>query len=233
MDHVHAKSCPFNMILISSLELQMTYGSSQGSNVLAPRLGVHLRSMQTGGTPWPNITPAVVPATLRVYAIDVTIWSIIPNEAQDVCNESAWTKFVGTALQFPRLRRVELRHRYSTASTDADYHREPAFLGITDEAFKPLIDAEKFLYQLLHWEIEDTVSTATDTVDDSQARARLARIARGPSSPEQESDAESDSDVEPEEAEEYFAEENSKHLIFCPVAVHTNICMQRAEKPII
>ena len=101
---------------------------------------------------------------LQIDALNIDIADPLPDDVQRICTEAAWTRFVASALAFPHLRYVQLLRRWDPARVLA--LREPAFLGITDAVFKPLIDAGKFLCLLVRrpgpWEV---VLWAADTVD--------------------------------------------------------------------
>ena len=91
---------------------------------VAPELKLHIR-------PWEM--------ALNVHEITINFCRInLSDKTQDHCNEPAWTRFVQKALEFPRLERVELlQDLYSV--------HEPTFFGVTDAAFKPLINARKLV----------------------------------------------------------------------------------------
>lgn len=80
--------------------------------------------------------------------------------------ESLWAGFAEAALAFPRLEYVKLHLEWDwrPKSAPASLFHEPAPLGITDEAFKPLIAAGKFRCEVRGYRGETTL-TATSTVD--------------------------------------------------------------------
>lgn len=154
----------------------VTPSDSQSSPEINLYLQAHLGCCETHGPPQGNATPAVLPLMLQVRAI--TIYSIdpTPNEPPALCNESAWTCFVETALKFQRLQHVELFWEWDSASSD--HFRDPVYMDITDTAFKPLFEAGKFSFRLLDsdWNV---VLTATSTVNpkhpDKQADKAVGR----------------------------------------------------------
>ena len=108
----------------------------------------------------------VLPESLQVRAITINLCCEISEKAQEVCNEPVWMRFVEAALKFRHLQHVEVLRRNVPARelTGSGSLREPAFLGITDNLFKPLIEAGKFVYRSVNsdW---STLRTVTDTVD--------------------------------------------------------------------
>ena len=144
----------------------MNFENDTRDRDLAPPLKVHFSPLGTAGPLRRATAATMLPLMLRVQTVTINFASRISHEAQGICSEPAWTRFAETALKFLHLQHVELLHTCDStlASDDPGRYQEPAFLGITDKAFKPLIEAGKFVYRL-----EDSdgriVSTATHTVD--------------------------------------------------------------------
>lgn len=145
---------------------------------------------------------------LQVDAVYINIADPLPEDVQDTCTEVVWTRFVEAALAFPHLRYVELLRRWNQGRV-LGLH-EPAFLGITDAVFKPLIDSKKFLCLFLKrpgpWEV---ALWAADTVNPKGWKKPADREA-GPSGQKGDS-RESRADKELEGAVEKAEESTSEH----------------------
>lgn len=102
-----------------------------------------------------------------MHTIAINLKQEIADEAQGLCTESAWTRFVETALRFSRLQHVSLLRKAECSGLI----REPAFVEITDAIFKPLIEVGKLVCSS---ESKDggTVYTHRDTVNPKLKKAR-------------------------------------------------------------
>ena len=144
MGHIHVRSCVVSMILIHGLVIQMYYQSSTAFSTLAA-LYIHFGSWGAGRAEQQYSTSMVLPTVLHVHEIIVDLTQYMLRTAPNQWNESDWTRFAETALEFPQLRCVVLE--YGKLSKDTDRSSscwDPACLGITDETFEPLIEAGKF-----------------------------------------------------------------------------------------
>lgn len=118
----------------------------------------------------------MLPLVLHVHAICVNLRCKIVDEAQDFCNESAWLRFAETALEFPQLQVVELHQGRDPEGSSLSPVRVPAFVGITDAAFRPLIEAKKFMC-LSEGKVRGTTNTYKDTVN-PRVKDTSAAVAR-------------------------------------------------------
>ena len=108
---------------------------------------------------------------LRVHTIFIDLTEISADRAQTLCNEALWKRFAATALTFPYLQKVELERLVSTApgSAGSGAGRDPTPLGISDTAFRQLLESGKFVCRVVDPSISFyplvTVLSATNTVD--------------------------------------------------------------------
>ena len=141
------------------------------------------------------------PTMVHVDAITVDLARKIADEAHELWSESLWTRFAQTALTFPNLRQIKLQKYWGLRNPGK--FRRPAFLGITDAAFKPLMDAQKFECLCRHsWDVWEVGHTSTCTVGSKSEcrryqRAHKARNGDG----DRDGDDRDDSDSESEEAD--------------------------------
>ena len=102
---------------------------------------VSLNSNDTSNILRSNLSEAAASRKYHVGTIGIHL-DELPRAVPDLCNESAWMQFAETAAKFPHLRTVELVRvqRHPPRQHPAQY---PESLGITDNAFKSLIEAGK------------------------------------------------------------------------------------------
>lgn len=129
---------------------------------IAPELHIHFSPLGTHDALWADTAPAALPAMLQIHAITIDLRCQISDEAQDLCNEPVWTRFAAAALKLSHLKIVELFREWDPEGLYPV--REPAFVGITDAAFRPLIEAGKFICRFaplfgdVMYEKKDTVN---------------------------------------------------------------------------
>ena len=102
-------------------------------------------------SPWPlslNTPPQMTaaptaPPALHVETIVLVLYDTteLADTAPSLCTEDLWTRFASAALGFPRLKCVELQRAQDPGEESG---RGLAFVGITDAAFAPLVEAGKF-----------------------------------------------------------------------------------------
>ena len=183
--------------------------------------------MAPGAWAGQGATPPPLSAILQIDAITLDLIIPFSDEAQGVCDEALWTRFAQTALEFPRLRRVELRQKWNIAGVKG--FRQPDFLGVTDTAFKPLMDAGKFLGRFTG-DSGETVLVVTGTVS-PKSRGKLAEKAiDGDGDQGNYSDSDCESDETADEANAslgaYFAlrsrlADTHQHLVESGTIAHT------------
>ncbi|EKM52928.1 uncharacterized protein PHACADRAFT_210693 [Phanerochaete carnosa HHB-10118-sp] len=81
----------------------------------------------------------VLSTPLHVHGLHVDLTVSTADSAHDFCTESLWTRFSEIALKFARIQHVEVLRSWNMYGNDTS-----ETLGITDAAFKSLIEARKF-----------------------------------------------------------------------------------------
>lgn len=157
----------------------------------------------------------------QVHAVTVDITRLVWDKAQGILHESLWTRFVETALKFPHLQNVKLERRVSSPG------REPASIGLTEAAFRPLIDAGKFVCRVVDYEWK-TVLVSTNTISPKAGKNRVDKAANGSGVSSSESDEDEDEDededmesewdVESKEAEDDPVDDDCKSSMLEPNA---------------
>lgn len=166
------------LLCLVALEIRYLGDTTQSGSSVAPSLRVEL-------SPWgmrlemlqQDIALAALPTILHVQTVTIDLACPIPDptadKAQGLGGEPLWMRFAETALAFPQLQHVELlRTPGPTGSTSP----LPAPLGITDAAFKPLIEAGKFVCRY-QGRGGRTMFVATDTVNPKASADRTTKAA--------------------------------------------------------
>ena len=91
--------------------------------------------------------PAALPAMLQVHALAVHLQDAFHRDAQAFCAAPVWARFATAARAFGSLQHVVLvqRCRLTGDSATVVPEHDPAFLGMTDEVFEPLVEAGRLV----------------------------------------------------------------------------------------
>ena len=112
-----------------------------------------------------------LPVLLHVDTITINSIKTSVDAEQAICNEALWTRFAETAVKLPHLRHVELLGNWKAGSA-----YDPASMGVTDEAFQPLLDAGKSIFE--YWD-DGKMRKTKDTVNPKAKKSQEDKEASG------------------------------------------------------
>lgn len=121
--------------------------NSQASIDIAPELLVHLSPRTAPGQRRPYITPAELPMKRQIRSIQIDVLWLVWDRGHELCTEPLWTRFAEKALSFAHLEHIVLGQWWYPERSSPKPFCELDSLGITDAAFRPLIEAGKFVYR--------------------------------------------------------------------------------------